>query len=140
MRAGGGEPRCGKEGKMKKETVLQVVKGVILAYAVSAVVLLVLAFLLFQWDVSEGVVRGGIVFAYVFSCFVSGMVVSRCRSGRKYLWGILMGALYYLILLVTSMICNRTVFTSIPGILPALFLCVSGGMLGGMLQAGRRSS
>lgn len=51
-----------------------------------------------------------------------------------------MGALYYLILLVTSMICNRTVFTSIPGILPALFLCVSGGMLGGMLQAGRRSS
>ena len=58
MCAGGGEPRCGKEGKMKKETVLQVVKGVILAYAVSAVVLLVLAFLLFQWDVSEGVVRG----------------------------------------------------------------------------------
>lgn len=118
--------------------VLQVIKGVVLAYAISAVILLILAFLLFQWEVSEGVVRGGIIFAYVFSCFISGMVVSRYHNDRKYLWGILMGAAYYLILLITSMICNREIFTNIPGILPALFLCVFGGMLGGMLQAGRK--
>lgn len=123
---------------MKKGTVIQVVKGVVLAYILSAVILLILAFLMYQWDISEGVVRGGIIFAYVFSCFVSGMVVSKYHDGRKYLWGILMGAAYYIVLLVTSMICNRAVFTSIPGVLPALFLCVLGGMLGGMLQAGRK--
>ncbi len=123
---------------MKSGAILQVVKGIVLAYAVSAVLLLVLAFLMFQWDVSEGVIRGGIIFAYVFSCFISGMIVSRYHTGRKYLWGILMGAAYYVILLVTSMICNRAIFMSIPGILPALFLCLSGGMLGGMLQAGRK--
>ena len=118
---------------MKSGAILQVVKGIVLAYAVSAVLLLVLAFLMFQWDVSEGVIRGGIIFAYVFSCFISGMIVSRYHTGRKYLWGILMGAAYYVIL-----ICNRAIFMSIPGILPALFLCLSGGMLGGMLQAGRK--
>lgn len=125
---------------MKSGAILQVVKGVVLAYVVSAVLLLVLAFLMFQWDVSEGVVRGGIIFAYVFSCFISGMTVSKYHTGRKYLWGILMGAAYYIILLITSMICNRAIFMSIPGILPALFLCLSGGMLGGMLQAGRKKA
>lgn len=123
---------------MKKKTIIHMVKGVVLAYIISGICLVLLAFLMFQWDVSEGVIRGGIIFAYVFSCFVSGMVVSAHQEGRKYLWGLFVGLLYYIILLVCSMIFNRAVFMQIPGILPALFLCGFGGMLGGMLQAGRR--
>ncbi len=123
---------------MKTRTIVQIIKGVVLAYGISVILLAILAFLMFQWDVSEGIVRGGIIFAYVFSCFISGMAVSRNHNGKRYLWGLLMGAVYYLILLVTSMICNRTLFVNIPGILPALFLCLFGGMLGGMLQAGKK--
>ncbi len=122
---------------MKKNVVLQVVKGAVFAYIISAVFLVILAFLMFKWDVSENVIRGGIIFTYVFSCFISGMMVSRQHEGKRYLWGIIMGAVYYVILFVTSMICNRGAFSEIPGILPALFLCVSGGMFGGMAQAGR---
>ena len=118
--------------------VIQMAKGVVLAYLISGICLLLLAFLMFQWDVAEGVVRGGIIFAYVFSCFLSGMVVSAHREGRKYLWGLAMGLLYYVILFAVSMILNRAVFTQIPGIFPALFLCAFGGMLGGMMQAGRK--
>ena len=124
---------------MKKRLVLQMGKGIVLAYIISAIVLLVLAFLMYKMDISESFVRGGVIFAYVISCFVSGMIVSGNREGRRYLWGLLQGILYYLILLVVSMICNRTVFTQIPGILPAFFLCGLGGMLGGMLQAGKKS-
>lgn len=123
---------------MKKTMVIQMAKGVVLAYLISGICLLLLAFLMFQWDVAEGVVRGGIIFAYVFSCFLSGMVVSARHEGRKYLWGLAMGLLYYVILFAVSMILNRAVFTQIPGIFPALFLCAFGGMLGGMLQAGRK--
>lgn len=123
---------------MKKTMVIQMAKGVVLAYLISGICLLLLAFLMFQWDVAEGVVRGGIIFAYVFSCFLSGMVVSAHREGRKYLWGLAMGLLYYVILFAVSMIFNRAVFTQIPGIFPAFFLCAFGGMLGGMLQAGRK--
>lgn len=119
-------------------TIIQFMKGLIFSYVASFVVLLVLAFLMFQWDIAEGVVRGGVIFAYVISCFIYGMLVSRQHSGRRYLWGILAGAAYYVVLLIVSMICNRAIFTSVPGILPALFLCLSGGMLGGMVQAGRK--
>lgn len=123
---------------MKKRLAVQMAKGVVLAYIISALVLVVLALLMYKMDLSESVVRGAIIFAYVVSCFVSGMVVSANREGRRYLWGLLQGVIYYVILLVVSMICNRAVFTQIPGILPALFLCAFGGMLGGMVQAGRK--
>lgn len=123
---------------MKTATIIQFVKGIVFVYVVSAVILLVLALLLFQWDAPEGVIRGGVVFAYVISCFIAGIIISRQHSERRYLWGIFAGAVYYVILLAVSMICNRAVFTSIPGILPALFLCLAGGMLGGMLQAGKK--
>lgn len=123
---------------MKKKVVLQMGKGLVLAYIISAVVLVLLAFLMFQMELSEGVVRGVIIFAYVLSCFISGMIVSSNREGRHYLWGLLQGVLYYVVLLTVSMICNRAVFTQISGVIPAFFLCSFGGMLGGMLHLGKK--
>lgn len=123
---------------MKKKVIIQMGKGLVLAYIISAIVLVLLAFLMFKMEISEGVVRGVIIFAYVLSCFVSGMIVSSNREGRYYLWGMLQGVLYYVVLVTVSMICNRAVFTHISGIIPALFLCAFGGMLGGMLHFGKK--
>lgn len=128
----------GRRKSMKQNIVLQVVKGVVFAYFISAVALVILAFIMYKWDVSDNVVRGGILAAYVLSCFISGTVVSRQHSERRYLWGLLMGAIYFTILWVVSLIGNRGAFTGVTGILPALALCLFGGMLGGMMQAGRK--
>ncbi len=51
---------------MKQNVVLQIVKGIVLAYFLSALALVVLSFVMYKWDVSESVIRGGILFAYVF--------------------------------------------------------------------------
>lgn len=123
---------------MKRNIVLQVVKGVVFAYFISAVALVFVAFMMYKWDVSDSVVRGGILAAYVLSCFISGAVVSRQHNERRYLWGLLMGALYFTILWVVSLIGNKGAFTGVSSILPALALCLFGGMLGGMMQAGRK--
>ena len=121
---------------MKKSSVLTLTKGVVFSYLISGICLLILAFLLFQFELPEGVLRGGIIFSYVFSCFLGGMVVSGKQEGKKYLWGLLAGI--YVILVAVSMILNWEAFTRIPGVFPALFLCAFGGMLGGMTQAGRK--
>ena len=107
---------------MKKSSVLTLTKGVVFSYLISGICLLILAFLLFQFELPEGVLRGGIIFSYVFSCFLGGMVVSGKQEGKKYLWGLLAGILYYVILVAVSMILNREAFTRIPGVFPALFL------------------
>lgn len=122
---------------MGRESIFQVIKGVLAAFLLSAVILIILAFLMYRFDVAESVVRGGIIAAYVFSCFIGGMVISKGKKGRKYLWGILAGALYYAIILIISMIVNKRMFINIPGIVSTGVLCLLGGMLGGMLQAGK---
>ena len=78
---------------MKKSSVLTLTKGVVFSYLISGICLLILAFLLFQFELPEGVLRGGIIFSYVFSCFLGGMVVSGKQEGKKYLWGLLAGIL-----------------------------------------------
>jgi putative membrane protein (TIGR04086 family) len=123
---------------MKHTTIIRFLKGLLTAYILSALVILVLALILFKWDAAESVIRGGIIFTYVISSFACGMVVSKQQSGRRYLWGILAGGMYYVVLVVVSMICSRAVFTGITGIVPVLFFCLAGGMLGGMMQAGRQ--
>lgn len=123
---------------MNRSRILQVVKGIAAAFLVSAVILIVLAFLMYRFELAESVVRGGIIAAYVFSCFVGGSVVSRRQEGKKYLWGILVGALYYVILISVSMIINKRMFVNIPGVVSSGVLCILGGMLGGMLQAGKK--
>lgn len=128
----------GRWKSMKHNVVLQVVKGVVFAYVISAVALVFIAFMMYKWDVSDSVVRGGILAAYVLSCFISGAVVSRQHNERRYLWGLLMGAVYFTILWVVSLIGNKGAFTGVSSILPALALCLFGGMLGGMMQAGRK--
>lgn len=127
-----------RKGEKMKKILISMLKGLVVAYLISGIILLVLAFLMWRVDVSEGVLRGVIIVAYVLSCFISGMLVSAQRDGKRYLWGLLQGFAYYLVLFIVSMIANRGSFSEIPGILPALFLCCFGGMLGGMLQAGRK--
>jgi len=45
---------------MKQNVVLQIVKGIVLAYFLSALALVVLSFVMYKWDVSESVIRGGL--------------------------------------------------------------------------------
>ena len=107
---------------MKKSSVLTLTKGVVFSYLISGICLLILAFLLFQFELPEGVLRGGIIFSYVFSCFLGGMVVSGKQEGKKYLWGLLAGILYYVILVAVSMILN---IHKNPGRFPCIIsLCI----------------
>ena len=57
---------------MKKKVVLQMGKGLVLAYIISAVVLVLLAFLMFKMELSEGVVRGIIIFAMCYPVLSAG--------------------------------------------------------------------
>ena len=122
---------------MKKRIGLGWMKGIFISYGISAVLMLLLAFLVYQGNISDNVIRGGILFSYVLSCFVGGAVVSRRYSSKRFFWGLMTGITYFLFLWLVSMVGNREVFAGFPGCLSTLFLCVCGGMLGGMFQAGR---
>jgi len=71
---------------MKVKVIL---KSLLFSYAVTGAFLLLLAFLLFQFDLGEKPVSAGIVAVYILSCFsggfMSGKILRKGNSGRGFL-------------------------------------------------------
>ena len=81
----------GTQGIEKK--ALQILKALLCAYAVTGILLLALTLLLYKMNLSEENVNAGIILIYVISTFASGFVIGKLAGTRKFLWGILTGAL-----------------------------------------------
>lgn len=79
-----------------------VLKSLLFSYALTGVSLLLLAFLLFTFDLGETAVDAGIIVVYVFACFMGGFMAGRMVRKDKYLWGVATGIAYYFLLLVVS--------------------------------------
>ena len=107
-----------------------ILKSLLFSYAVTGAFLLLLAFLLFQFDLGEKPVSAGIVAVYILSCFMSGKILRT----DKYLWGILVGAFYYLLLITVSFVVQGKWDMSLVHAVTTFFMCLGGGALGGMLS------
>ncbi len=111
---------------------------VILMYAISAILLFVLAMLLYQMELTEEVVKIGIIVVYIASGFAGGFFAGRQMKDKKYLWGLLAGGIYYVLLFLFSLFVKQGV-GEMAGLEPMqmfikLILCAISGMAGGMLS------
>lgn len=120
------------EGK-EKIPVLDFAKCLLLSYFLTLLLLCLLAFGLYKLHLPEGVVSIAISAIYVATTFTAGFLAGKRMGTRKFLWGALLGAAYFLILAVISVIV-KTPDTSLGNSFwTTLVLCVAGGTLGGML-------
>ena len=107
-------------------------------YVISGVLLLLLALLLFEFDLSESVVRIGIIVIYIASGFFGGFLIGKRMQDKKYLWGLASGAIYFVLLFVLSWIFKQgmsgTVAFEPVRIFTTLILCAVSGMAGGMFS------
>lgn len=123
-----------RQGKAGDFPALFLLKSLLFSYILTGGMLLLLALLLYKVGLSQKVVSICIILIYVIATFFAGFFTGKKLKNRKFLWGALMGALYFLVLVVISLIVNRQ-----PGVLSSSFattlvLCCGGGMLGGMLS------
>lgn len=118
----------------KSSKAILVVKALLAAYVVSAVLLLLLALILYKVDPPSGVISVGVILTYIISTFITGYIVGKRTTEKRYLWGIGMGAIYFLIIFVVSLIWGKDVFGDFGSTISVLLMCGLGGMLGGMLS------
>lgn len=106
------------------------VRALLVAYVVTALLLLLMAFLLFRFEWDESQVSIGMIAVYVISCFLGGFAAGKGGRNRKFLWGLFTGSLYFLILVMVSLGSGGG-----NGLAMATTgaLCLGGGMIGGML-------
>lgn len=118
----------------KKVPTLFLLKSLLFSYILTAVMLLLLALLLYKMGLSEQTVSIAIIVIYVIATFFAGFVTGKKMKSRKFLWGLLMGGAYFLTLAVVSLAVNQSVTELGDSFLTTLVLCACGGMLGGMIS------
>lgn len=114
--------------------IIFIMKCMLAAYLLTAGLLLFLALLLYRFGLSEKVVSICIILIYIAVTFLAGFIAGKRAGEKKFLWGLAMGCIYFLILTVVSLIVNRGVDDAMGSLLTVFLLCAGSGMLGGMIS------
>ena len=127
-----------REQMRKKEQnevwIMWMVKALLAAYVVTGILLIILALALYKFELNEGAVTAGVTAVYLISTFTGGLVVGKLAKVRRFLWGIVLGILYFALLLLVTVGIYRTFRGSSTEILVTFALCAGGGMAGGMIS------
>lgn len=118
----------------KGSKLVWVLKALLASYVVTGILLLLLTFFLYQFELDEQKVTAGIVVIYVVSTFVGGFLLGKLTKVRRFAWGLMLGVAYFMLLFLISLGVYRGIDGELIQILTTFFLCVGGGMFGGMLS------
>lgn len=108
--------------------------AVFVMFVISGLLLLLLAMLLFKLELSEEMVKVGIVVIYVVSGLVGGLIMGKRMREQKFLWGLAAGSIYFALLLVMSLLFRGDIEFELSRVLTTAILCMTSGMAGGMIS------
>lgn len=106
----------------------------VLSYVLTACLLLLLAFILYKFRISESIVNIAVIVIYISVTFAAGFIAGKYYKVKKFLWGLVLGSVYFLILVLISLIGGVSDAVIGSGVVTTWILCAGGGMLGGMLS------
>ena len=113
------------ENMQKNIKVIWWIKSLLASYIVTGILLLVLTFFMYKFELNEKIVSAAIVGIYV---------VSTLTKSKRYLWGMVLGIIYFVLLLLITLGVYRTLNGDSVSIVTSLILCAGGGMTGGMIS------
>lgn len=123
---------------MKEKRSLDYVKDVVISifgsYVITFLGILVLALLLLMFQITENHVDIGILIIYILAGLTAGFIVGKRTGNRKFLWGTISGAAYFLILFLLSAATGQDVSHLGSDLTTTLLICIGSGTLGGMLS------
>lgn len=117
-----------------EQRAADMLKSLLCAYIVTGILLLILTLLLYKAGLSEENINAGIILTYVISTFSGGFVIGKLTSARKFLWGLLLGVVYFLLLTLISLGIYHSLQSDLMNLATTFLLCAGGGMLGGMIS------
>lgn len=120
--------------KVSGVPVAFLLKSLLFSYILTVLMLGVLAFLLYKLHLGEKAVSMAIIVIYVAATLFGGFLAGKRMRNRRFLWGLLLGGAYFLILAAVSLIVGKGSIQMGSSFFTTLVLCAGGGMLGGMLS------
>ena len=121
------------ENMQKNIKVIWWIKSLLASYIVTGILLLVLTFFMYKFELNEKIVSAAIGI-YVVSTLIGGMIIGKLTKSKRYLWGMVLGIVYFVLLLLITLGVYRTLNGDSVSIVTSLILCAGGGMTGGMIS------
>ena len=122
------------ENMQKNIKVIWWIKSLLASYIVTGILLLVLTFFMYKFELNEKIVSAAIVGIYVVSTLIGGMIIGKLTKSKRYLWGMVLGIIYFVLLLLITLGVYRTLNGDSVSIVTSLILCAGGGMNSGMIS------
>ena len=122
--------------RTKKQTppaAIWILKILLAMYIVSGLLLVILSVLVSRVEQEELTANVGVIVVYVVSCALGGFLAGRMRGERKFLWGLLLGVIYFAVLLAVSLVISGGEIPDGMHLVTTLAICAGSGMAGGMI-------
>lgn len=116
-----------------KKITMIMLRSAIASWILTAIAAAVLAFMAFLLHFNDGIINAGVVFINILACFFGGFMAGKGIKEKKYLWGLIVGALYFALMLSCSCIFSSESNGSAAAAITSALICLGSGMLGGML-------
>lgn len=114
--------------------VFSLLIGAVAAALMTLLLIGIFAFIMLKTEMSPGVEEIGIICISVVSCFAGGFFCGRRNDTRGFLWGLAVGCLYFLFLLLLRAGSGQELSTKAFSLFTTFLYCAGSGMLGGMVS------
>jgi len=118
----------------RNSKVMTILKDLLIAYIVTGLMLLLVAFFMLKLDISGGILSGLVIATYVLSAFVGGFLLGKSADQKRFMWGLFMGALYFIVLILISILMDSLMGLEASRVINVLIICLVSGMFGGMVS------
>lgn len=115
------------------ERLVALLKCLMAAYLITGLLLMLVAGLLYKFSIGENVVDISIIVIYCVSSLLAGLFFSKSASSHRFIWGMLAGAAYFVIICAVSVVADPDFVPISNSCITTLLICLGSGMLGGML-------
>lgn len=123
---------------MKEKGILDYVKDVVISlfgsYLITFAGILILALLLLMFQITESSVDIGILVIYILAGLVAGMIAGKRTGSKRFLWGMISGMGYFLVLFTLSVVSGQEIKHMGNDLMTTFLICIGSGTLGGMLS------
>lgn len=120
--------------KSKSDYVKDVLVALFGGYVITFLGIVLLALLLLFFQISENMVDIGIIAIYIVACLSLGIIIGKRTKNKRFLWGMLGGSIYFLLLVLISLMGHQSLGGEGKDIITTFMICMGSSTLGGMLS------
>ena len=113
--------------------LVQVVKVAAVAILVSVLLIFICAFLAYKLRLGSPQIALLVTVIYAAGSFIAGFGVGHLRKEKRLLWGVCAGGVYFLVILLISLIVSHGIGSNGGNVVRNLLICVAAGGIGGIV-------